>query len=143
MTAYQFWYSDSAHHLARRLVTDCVCLQEARTQFLRGSHGRELEGKECAFASVSLLTVPNSSAAAGRGSEGCRGKKSYSLAAAFLRMSTSVYTSWENRRSLPLIVFPDSSVSVEIQALERIFTVILNILEWKLLHIEIRALARV
>jgi hypothetical protein len=43
----------------------------------------------------------------------------------------------------PLIVFPDSSVSVELQALERIFTVILNILEWKLLHMEIRALARV
>ena len=44
--------------------------------------------------------------------------------------------------ALPLIVLSDSSVSVELQSLERILTVILNTLEWKLLHMEIRALTR-
>ena len=42
----------------------------------------------------------------------------------------------------PVITFPNSSVSVDLQSLERILAAILNTLEWKLLHMEIRALPR-
>ena len=42
----------------------------------------------------------------------------------------------------PVITFPNSSVSVDLQSLERILAAILNTLEWKLLLLEIRALTR-